>query len=89
MKIGIFCTTSDNFISKELFEILNKNKKFKTHFVVFSKKSDKKKFKNFGFSKKMKIFIENRPEKNKKIINYCKKEKIELMICIGFEFIIR
>ena len=89
MKIGIFCTTSENFISKELFEILNKNKKFKVHFAIFSKKSDKKKIKNFRLNKKIKIFIENRPDKNKQIMNYCKNEKIDLMICIGFEFIIR
>lgn len=89
MKIGIFCTTSSNFISKELFEILKKNKKFDICFSIFSKKSVKKKIKNFHFSRNTKIFFENRPDKNQRIINLCIKENIDLMICIGFEYIIR
>ena len=79
-KILVFCDFGDIYALKGL-NILLKSKYFRVKCLIVTKKNRNIKK---TINKKIKIFYDGFPHKNKKIISYIKSEKIELAFCTGF-----
>ena len=80
-KIIIFSDFGDYYSKKALSIILKNNKFFDIKALILSKKNKKRDFK---FNKKLNSFYDGYPHKNKKILNFIKKNKIEFAISTGF-----